>query len=58
MITRKLGTILTGCYLVLAASVIAYELSIRIYDRGNSGICRHVVDGGDLAGESLAGLDG
>jgi len=36
MITRKLGTILTGCYLVLAASVIAYELSIRIYDRGNS----------------------
>ena len=36
MITRKLSTILTGCYLVLAASAIAYELSIRIYDRGNS----------------------
>ena len=36
MITRKLGTILTGCYLALAASAIAYELSIRIYDRGNS----------------------
>ena len=36
MITRKLGTILTGCYLVLAASAVAYELSIRIYDRGNS----------------------
>jgi len=36
MITRKLGTILTGCYLVLAASALAYELGIRIYDRGNS----------------------
>ena len=36
MTTRKLGTILTGCYLVLAASAVAYELSIRIYDRGNS----------------------
>jgi hypothetical protein len=36
MIARKLRTILTGCYLVLAASAVAYELSIRIYDRGNS----------------------
>ena len=36
MITRKLSTILTGCYLVLAASALAYEFSIRIYDRGNS----------------------
>ena len=36
MITRKLGTILSGCYLVLAVSAVAYELSIRIYDRGNS----------------------
>ena len=36
MITRKLRTILTGCYLVLAASALAYEFSIRIYDRGNS----------------------
>jgi hypothetical protein len=36
MITRKLGTILTGCYLALATAAVAYELSIRIYDRGNS----------------------
>ena len=36
MITRKLRTVLAGCYLVLAASAVAYELSIRIYDRGNS----------------------
>ena len=36
MITKKLGTILTGCYLALAASAVAYELSIRIFDRGNS----------------------
>jgi hypothetical protein len=36
MITKKLGTILTGGYLVLAASAVAYELSIRIFDRGNS----------------------
>src|SRR5262245_6235613 len=36
MITRKLATILTGCYLALAACSVAYELSIRIYDRGNS----------------------
>ena len=36
MITKKLGTILTGCYLVLTASAIACELSIRLFDRGNS----------------------
>ncbi len=36
MITKKLGTILTGCYLLLAVSAVAYELSIRIFDRGNS----------------------
>jgi hypothetical protein len=36
MITKKLGTILSGCYLVLAASAVAYEFSIRIFDRGNS----------------------
>jgi hypothetical protein len=36
MITKKLSTILTGCYLLLAASAVAYELSIRIFDRGNS----------------------
>ena len=36
MITSKLGTIFTGCYLELSASAVAYELSIRIYDRGNS----------------------
>jgi hypothetical protein len=36
MITKKLGTILTGCYLLLAASAVAYELSIRIFDKGNS----------------------
>jgi hypothetical protein len=36
VITRKLSTILTGCYLALAAAAVAYELGIRIYDRGNS----------------------
>jgi hypothetical protein len=36
MIAKKLRTILTGCYLALAASAVAYELGIRIYDRGNS----------------------
>ena len=36
MTTKKLGTILAGCYLVLAASAIAYEFSIRLFDRGNS----------------------
>ena len=36
MITKKLGTILTGCYVVLAASAIAYELSIRLFDRAHS----------------------
>src|SRR2546425_11431565 len=34
--TKKLPTILTACYLALAASAVAYELSVRIYDRGNS----------------------
>jgi hypothetical protein len=34
--SKKLGAILTGCYLALAASAVVYELSIRIYDRGNS----------------------
>ena len=36
MTTKKLSTILIGCYLLLAASAVAYELSIRIFDRGNS----------------------
>ena len=36
MITKNLGTILTGGYWVLSASTVAYELSIRIFDRGNS----------------------
>lgn len=36
MITNKLARILTGCYVLLAASAVAYELSIRIFDRGNS----------------------
>ncbi len=36
MITKRLSTILTGSYLVVAASAVAYELSIRIFDRGNS----------------------
>ena len=35
-ITTKLRTILTACYFLLAASAVAYELSIRIFDRGNS----------------------
>jgi len=30
------GIIVTGCYLALAGVAIAYELSIRIYDTGNS----------------------
>jgi len=30
------GIILTGCYMALAGVAIAYELSIRIYDTGNS----------------------
>lgn len=33
---RKIAVIVTGCYLVLATSAVLYELSIRIYDRGNS----------------------
>ena len=36
MKTSKLGIILAGAYLVLLGMSIAYELSIRIYDRGNS----------------------
>ncbi len=36
MKTSKLGIILAGAYLVLLGLSIAYELSIRIYDRGNS----------------------
>ncbi|MSP39652.1 MAG: hypothetical protein EXR70_14280 [Deltaproteobacteria bacterium] len=36
MITKKLSTILTGCYLLLAVSTVAYELSIRLFDRGHS----------------------
>ncbi len=30
------GIIVTGCYLALAGVAIAYELSIRIYDTGDS----------------------
>ena len=36
MRTSKLGTVLAVSYLVLSGLSIAYELSIRIYDRGNS----------------------
>lgn len=36
MKTSKLGIILAVSYLVLLCMSIAYELSIRIYDRGNS----------------------
>lgn len=36
MKTSKLGIILAVSYLVLPGLSIAYELSIRIYDRGNS----------------------
>jgi hypothetical protein len=36
MNTDKLARILTACYVLLAGSAIAYELSIRIFDRGNS----------------------
>ena len=32
----KLASILAGSYLALAALSIGYELSIRIFDRGNS----------------------
>lgn len=34
--TTRLARMLAGGYLVLAASAIAYELGIRIFDRGNS----------------------
>jgi hypothetical protein len=33
---KKRGTIVAGCYLVLALALVVYELSIRLYDRGNS----------------------
>jgi hypothetical protein len=32
----KLGLIIAGSYLTLAALSIGYELSIRLFDRGNS----------------------
>jgi hypothetical protein len=32
----RLGIILAACYLALAALTIAYELGVRIFDRGNS----------------------
>ena len=58
MTTRKLGTILTGCYLVLAASAVAYELSIRIYDRGNSEFAGMVSMAVTLPGSLLVVLMG
>jgi hypothetical protein len=36
MITKRLSRILAVCYGLLAASAVAYELGIRIFDRGNS----------------------
>ena len=36
MKTSKLGITLAGSYLALLCLSIAYELGIRIYDRGNS----------------------
>jgi ABC-type glycerol-3-phosphate transport system permease component len=33
---RRTAALLSGIYFLLAASLIAYELSIRLYDRGNS----------------------
>ena len=36
MTGKKVGVVLAGGYLILAASAIAYELGIRIYDTGNS----------------------
>lgn len=32
----RVHAIVTGCYLALATATVLYELSIRIYDRGNS----------------------
>ena len=34
--TGRLGIILAACYLAAAGPTIAYELGIRIYDRGHS----------------------
>ena len=36
MAVRKRAIAVAGVYLALGAASIAYELSIRIYDRGNS----------------------
>ena len=36
MITKKLGAILTGRYVVVAGSTVSYELSVRLFNRGNS----------------------
>jgi|GEM_PF-1982623 len=36
MITKRLSRILLVGYGLLAAAAVAYELSIRIFDRGNS----------------------
>jgi hypothetical protein len=36
MTSSRLGIMLAACYLALAGLCIGYELSIRIYDRGNS----------------------
>ena len=33
---RRIASILAGSYLALAALCIGYELSIRLFDRGNS----------------------
>ena len=33
---RRIASILAGSYLALAAICIGYELSIRLFDRGNS----------------------
>jgi hypothetical protein len=33
---KKRAAIIAGVYLLIAAAAIAYELSIRLYDRGNS----------------------
>ncbi len=33
---KKRAVIIAGVYLLIAVAMIAYELSIRLYDRGNS----------------------
>jgi hypothetical protein len=33
---KRAAIIVAGVYLLIAAAAIAYELSIRLYDRGNS----------------------